>query len=70
VSLPLKLNEILKKLPRKGKVFNARNLWKSFQAACVKVGLRVKTGPKVCSARPAFSRLSPSGARNLILVYV
>jgi len=45
--LPLELNEILKKLPRKGRVFDARTLRKSFQAACVKVGLGVKTGPKV-----------------------
>jgi integrase len=33
--LPLDLNEVLKKLPRKGKLFDARNLRKSFQAACV-----------------------------------
>jgi len=45
--LPLELNEILKKSPRKGRMFDARNLRKSFQAACVKVGLAVKTGLKV-----------------------
>ena len=45
--LPLELNETLKKLPRKGRLFDARNLRKSFQAACVKVGLGVETGPKV-----------------------
>ena len=28
-------------------MFDARNLRKSFQAACVKVGLGVETGPKV-----------------------
>jgi hypothetical protein len=42
--LPLGPNGILKELPRKGRVFDARNLRKSFQAACVKVGLGVKTG--------------------------
>jgi hypothetical protein len=45
--LPAELNEILNKLPRKGRLFNARNLRKSFQAACVKVGLGVKREPKV-----------------------
>jgi hypothetical protein len=39
--LRLELNETLKKLPCKGRVFDARNLRKSFQAACVKVGLGV-----------------------------
>jgi hypothetical protein len=29
------------------KVFDARNLRKSFQAACVKIGLGVETGPQV-----------------------
>ena len=43
VALPLELNEILKKMSRRGRVFDARNLRKSFQPACVKVGLRVKT---------------------------
>ncbi len=43
--LPLELSDILKKLPREGKVFDARNLRKAFQAACGKVGLGVKTGP-------------------------
>jgi hypothetical protein len=58
--LPLELNEIIKKLPRKGRVFDARNLRKSFQAACVKVGLEVKTGPKVLTVQgPACSRFSP-----------
>jgi integrase len=42
--LPLELNEILKKLPRKGRVFDARNLRKSFQAACVKVGFGTGDG--------------------------
>jgi hypothetical protein len=46
VPLPLELNEVLKKLPREDTVFDARNLRKSFQAASVKVGLGVKTGPK------------------------
>lgn len=45
--LPLELNETLNKLPRKGRLFDARNLRKSFQSACVKVGLGVETGPKV-----------------------
>jgi integrase len=31
--LPLELNEVLKKLPHEGRVFDARNLRKSFQAA-------------------------------------
>jgi integrase len=52
--LPLELNEILKKLPRKGKVFDARNLRKSFQAAYVNVGLGVETGPKFGSTRACF----------------
>jgi hypothetical protein len=58
VPLPLELNEILKKLPRKGGAFDARNLRKSFRAACVKVGLGVERGPKVWSVQgPAASRL-------------
>lgn len=44
---PLELNETLENLPREGRVFDARNLRKSFQGACIKVGLAVKTGPKV-----------------------
>ena len=43
---PLELNEVLKKIPHQGRLFDARNLRKSFQAARVKVGLGVKTGPK------------------------
>jgi hypothetical protein len=48
--LPLELNEVLKKVPRKGKLFDARNLRnlrKSFQAACVRLGLGGETGPHV-----------------------
>ena len=58
--LPLELTEVFKKLPHEGRVFNARNLRKSFQAACVKVGLGVKTGPKVWQYKGL------SGVRNLI----
>jgi hypothetical protein len=51
---PLELNEILMKLPRKGKVF-AKNLRKSFQAACVKVGLGVEMGLKVWRGLDGFA---------------
>jgi len=65
--LQLELNEILKKLPRKGRVFDARNLRKSFQAACVKVGLEVKTGPKVWQYKGLLLHdFRRSGVRNLI----
>jgi integrase len=65
--LPLELNEILKKLPREGKVFDARNLRKSFQASCVQVGLGVKTGPKVWQYKGLFLHdFRRSGVRNLI----
>ena len=65
--LPLELNEILKKLPRKGRVFDARNLRKSFQAACVKVGLGVETGPKVWQYKGLLLHdFRRSGVRNLI----
>ena len=45
-------------------MFDARNLRKSFQAACVKVGLGVKTGPKVWHYQGLLLRRS--GVRNLI----
>jgi len=65
--LPLEVSEILKKLPREGKVFNARNLRKAFQAACVKVGLGVKTGPKVWQYKGLILHdFRRSGVRNLI----
>ena len=65
--LPLELNEILKKLAGKGRVFDARNLRKSFQAACVKVGLGVKTGPKVWQYKGVLLHdFRRSGVRNLI----
>ncbi|MGC2355954.1 MAG: tyrosine-type recombinase/integrase [Candidatus Acidiferrum sp.] len=65
--LPLELNEILKKLPRKGKLFDARNLRKSFQAACVKVGLGVETGPEVWQYKGLLLHdFRRSGVRNLI----
>jgi Phage integrase family len=65
--LPLELNEILKKMPRKGRVFAARNLRQSFQAACVKVGLGVKTGPKVWQYQGLLVHdFRRSGVRNLI----
>ncbi len=65
--LPLELNEILKKLPRKGRVFDARNLRKSFQATCVKVGLGVETGPKVWQYKGLLLHdFRRSGVRNLI----
>ena len=67
--LPLELNEIqiLKKLPRKGRVFDARNLRKSFQAACVKVALGVKTGLEVWQYKGLHLHdFRRSGVRNLI----
>jgi len=65
--LPLELNDILRKLPQEGRVFDARNLRKSFQAACVKVGLGVKTGPKVWQYKGLLIHdFRRSGVRNLI----
>jgi len=65
--LPLELNEILENGPREGKVFDATNLRKSFQAACVKVGLGVKTGPKVWQYKGLLIHdLRRSGVWNLI----
>jgi len=65
--LPLELNEILKKLPRKGNLFDSRNLRKSFQAACIEVGLRRATGPKVWQDKGLLIHdLRRSGVRNLI----
>jgi integrase len=65
--LPLELNEILKKLPRKGRVFDARNLRKSFQAACVKVGLGRETGPNVWQYKGLLLHdFRRSSVRNLI----
>lgn len=65
--LPLEVSEILKELPRVGKVFDARNLRKAFQAACVKVGLGVKTGPKVWQYKGLILHdFRRSGVRNLI----
>lgn len=65
--LPLEVSEILKELPRVGRVFDARNLRKAFQAACVKVGLGVKTGPKVWQYKGLILHdFRRSGVRNLI----
>jgi hypothetical protein len=65
--LPLEVSEILKELPHIGKVFDARNLRKAFQAACVKVGLGVKTGPKVWQYKGLILHdFRRSGVRNLI----
>jgi integrase len=65
--LPLELNEILKKLPRKGNLFDSRNLRKSFQAACIEVGLGRATGPKVWQYKGLLLHdLRRSGVRNLI----
>src|SRR5271156_5852080 len=65
--LPLELNEIRKKMSRKGRVFDARNLRKSFQATCVKVELGVTTGPKVWQYKGLLLHdFSGSGVRNLI----
>jgi integrase len=65
--LPLELNEILEKLPRTGRLFDARNLRKSFQAACVKIGLGVKTGPKVWQYKGLLLHdFRRSGVRNLV----
>ena len=65
--LPLELNEVLEKMPHEGKLFDARNLRKSFQAACVKVGLGVKTGPKDWQYKGLLIHdFRRSGVRNLI----
>ncbi len=65
--LPVEVSDILNKLPREGKVFDARNLRKAFQAACVQVGLGVKTGPKVWQYRGVILHdFRRSGVRNLI----
>ena len=65
--LPLELNEVVKNLPPEGRVFNGRNLRKAFQAACVKVGLGVKTGPKVWQYKGLLIHdFRRSGVRNLI----
>jgi hypothetical protein len=48
-------------------VFDARNLRKSFQAACVKIGLGVETGAKVWQYRGLLLHdLRRSCVRNLI----
>jgi integrase len=65
--LPLELNETLKKLPRNVKLFDARNLRKSFQVSCVKVALGVETGPKVWQYKGLLLHdFRRSGVRNLI----
>jgi integrase len=65
--LPIELGEELSSLPREGKVFDGRNLRKGFQAACVKVGLGVKTGPKVWQYKGLLIHdFRRSGVRNLI----
>ena len=65
--LPIELNEVLKELPRKGKLVDARNLRKSFQAACVKLGLGVETGPHVWQYKGLLLHdFRRSGVRNLI----
>jgi integrase len=65
--LPIELGEELSSLPREGKVFDGRNLRKAFQAACVKVGLGVKTGPKVWQYKGLLIHdFRRSGVRNLI----
>ena len=65
--LPFELNQVLKKMSRQGQVFEATNLRKSFQAACVKVGLGVKTGPNAWQYKGLLIHdLRRSGVRNLI----
>lgn len=65
--LPLELNQTLSTVSREGRLFDARNLRKSFQAACVKVGLGVKTGPKVWQYKGLLIHdFRRSGVRNLI----
>ena len=65
--LPVELSEVVKNLPPEGRVFNGRNLRKSFQAACLQVGLGVKTGPKVWQYKGLLIHdLRRSGVRNLI----
>ena len=65
--LPVELEEVFNNLPREGGVFDARNLRKAFQAACVRVGLGVKTGPKVWQYKGLLIHdFRRSGVRNLI----
>jgi len=65
--LPLELNEVLEKMPHQGRIFDARNLRKSFQAACVKVGLGVKSGPEDWQYKGLLIHdFRRSGVRNLI----
>jgi integrase len=65
--LPLELNEALEKMPHQGRLFDARNLRKSFQAACIKVGLGMKTGPKDWQYKGLLIHdFRRSGVRNLI----
>jgi integrase len=65
--LPLELNEVLEKMPHEGRLFDVRNLRKSFQAACVKVGLGVKTGPEDWQYKGLLIHdFRRSGVRNLI----
>ena len=54
-------------MPHEGRMFDARNLRKSFQAACVKVGLGVKTGPEDWQYKGLLIHdFRRSGVRNLI----
>jgi integrase len=66
--LPKELHDELKAMKRSsGLVFDTRNLRKSFQTACVKVGLGVKTGPKPWQYKGLLIHdLRRSGVRNLI----
>jgi len=57
--LPFELNQVLKKMSREGQVFDATNLRKSFQAACVKVGLGKDGSQRLAVQGPADSRLTP-----------
>lgn len=65
--LPAELTEAVRDLPPEGTVFNGRNLRKSFQAACVQVGLGEKTGTEVWQYKGLLIHdFRRSGVRNLI----
>src|SRR6266478_666184 len=65
--LPLELNEVLEKTPHEGRLFDARNLRKSFHAACGKVGVGVKSVPEDWEYKGLLIHdFRRSGVRNLI----
>ena len=65
--LPVELSEGVKNPSPEGRVFNGRNLRKSFQAACLKVGLGVKIDPKFWQYKGLLIHdFRRSGVRNLV----